>query len=176
MFFACFNTTTVDNLSRRTRIYHFAVLLPSHNPDNLGHSVDEGRSRAMQLAYPTITYPLPASHPLATSNSPPHSHPRTFAILATRPGVNPYKLPTGLQNFKSVMGTNILDWLLPLRPSPSYSRRMADAHDLEAGAANGGRSMYELGPEFAALCTSAGVDVPAGVVKAHPRQSLSSSA
>lgn len=42
---------------------------------------------------------------------------RTFAILTTEPGENPWDLGYW-RNFKSVMGNNIFEWLLPLRHSP----------------------------------------------------------
>lgn len=42
---------------------------------------------------------------------------RTFAILATRPGENPWDLGPW-RNWQSVMGTNPLDWVLPIRHSP----------------------------------------------------------
>ncbi|KAI0458451.1 DHHC palmitoyltransferase-domain-containing protein [Xylaria acuta] len=42
---------------------------------------------------------------------------RTFAILETTPGENPWDLGPR-RNWQSVMGTNLLDWLLPIRHSP----------------------------------------------------------
>lgn len=62
------------------------------------------------------------------------------------------------------MGTNPIDWFLPFHSSPNYLRREANEHDLEAGAASEGRSMYALGDDFEKLCKSANVDIPAGVL------------
>ncbi|KAJ4312137.1 Palmitoyltransferase pfa5 [Fusarium piperis] len=42
---------------------------------------------------------------------------RTFAILMTEPGENPWDLGYW-GNFKSVMGNSIFEWLLPIRHSP----------------------------------------------------------
>lgn len=42
---------------------------------------------------------------------------RTFAILETAPGANPFDLGA-FANFKQVMGQSLFDWLLPLRASP----------------------------------------------------------
>lgn len=38
---------------------------------------------------------------------------RTFAILKTEPGVNPWDLGSPLENLKVVMGNRIIDWFLP---------------------------------------------------------------
>jgi len=170
IFFTFLNTTTVDNLSRRTRTYHFAVLLSSsHRRDHAVDALSQDLDSALSPSYPTITYPLPSSHPLSNKSYSSYSHPRTFAILATQPGTNPYKLLTPWQNFQAVMGRNPIDWFLPARSSPNYSRRAVDEQDLEAGSASGGRSMYELGPQFYALCKSANVLVPAGILTDNVR-------
>lgn len=42
---------------------------------------------------------------------------RMFAILATAPGENPFDVGP-LNNFREVMGYNLIDWLFPLRASP----------------------------------------------------------
>lgn len=43
---------------------------------------------------------------------------RTFAITRTKPGENPWDLGSMFLNWKSVMGENVFDWLLPIRSSP----------------------------------------------------------
>ncbi|KAE9365298.1 zf-DHHC-domain-containing protein [Stipitochalara longipes BDJ] len=44
---------------------------------------------------------------------------RTFAILPMlEPGNNPWNLGSRLLNFRTVMGTGLLDWFLPIRRSP----------------------------------------------------------
>ncbi|TQS37360.1 hypothetical protein Golomagni_02169 [Golovinomyces magnicellulatus] len=47
-----------------------------------------------------------------------NSYYRTFAIMTTNEGENPWDLGSRLLNWKSVMGDSILDWFLPLRRSP----------------------------------------------------------
>jgi palmitoyltransferase len=42
---------------------------------------------------------------------------RTFAILQTEPGENPWHVGYR-KNFTSVMGDSVIDWLLPIRHSP----------------------------------------------------------
>ena len=69
----------------------------------------------------------PPSRGNTSASSPPQSAPhtltntqtelRTFAILETDPGANPFDLGY-FGNFKQVMGNNLFDWLIPLRPSP----------------------------------------------------------
>ncbi|POS86719.1 hypothetical protein EPUL_002462 [Erysiphe pulchra] len=43
---------------------------------------------------------------------------RTFVILKTNEGENPWDLGSRLLNWKTVMGNNILDWFLPIHRSP----------------------------------------------------------
>jgi palmitoyltransferase len=56
---------------------------------------------------------------------------RTFAILQAEPGENPWHLGY-LQNFKSVMGDSIIEWLLPIRHSPC-SRHDSMVSDYQFG-------------------------------------------
>jgi palmitoyltransferase len=42
---------------------------------------------------------------------------RTFAVVRTEKGENPFDIGV-YRNWKSVMGNNIIDWLLPLNRSP----------------------------------------------------------
>lgn len=102
------NITNIDILNK-TRQYHLAVRVPLDSP-----STSE---------YWTVTYPLPRpagltqgpdGQPLAPRDAQAR---RTFAILRTQPGENPWDLGPW-RNFKSVMGNNILEWLLPIRHSP----------------------------------------------------------
>ncbi|KAI0149585.1 DHHC palmitoyltransferase-domain-containing protein [Xylariaceae sp. FL1272] len=120
------NMTNVDLLSYKTKIYHLAVRVPR-----------ETRSDKFRV----IIYPRP--RPGTTSNKSPRegsSHTvssqtgdhqefagpatsrddlamRTFAILETRQGENPWDVGP-MRNWISVMGTTPIDWLLPIRPSP----------------------------------------------------------
>lgn len=43
---------------------------------------------------------------------------RTFAILKMKPGENPWDLGSPFLNWQTVMGTSLIDWLLPIRRSP----------------------------------------------------------
>ncbi|CAK7201370.1 Palmitoyltransferase pfa5 [Sporothrix eucalyptigena] len=65
---------------------------------------------------------------------------RTFAIVPVRKGMNVWNL--GWRgNWKSVMGTNVIDWLLPIHGSPCCEHDSTD-------------SFYPLNPEFRKYCTS----------------------
>lgn len=131
--YACFiNSTTVDNLSRRTKIYHFAVLIPpgfrrvqppTVPPSILQTSAQYQNPLAPTVSnssppepYRTITYPLSQDNNEAQSTEPI----RTFAILATPAGTNPYSLLTPVMNVRTVMGEHWYDWLLPIRHSPCW--------------------------------------------------------
>ncbi|KAL1303653.1 hypothetical protein AAFC00_007009 [Neodothiora populina] len=92
----------------------------------------------------TITYPLytapHASPSPETIRAPP---PRTFAILKTRPGMNPWKLDP-LSNFRQVMGVRIFDWFFPVRRSPCASHTAGD-------------TLYPLGQDYERLKAEAGI-------------------
>ncbi|KAK5046295.1 hypothetical protein LTR84_008438 [Exophiala bonariae] len=178
--FAFINSTTIENFTRKTKIWYLAVYMPPAVLDKYNAS---GRSDLRLISYPrpaseqfelltqngakfndsqqsivregwdtqgpsppsntydpqsTPTFP---PHPAVARNtpppsrgnassaaaSPPRSAPhtlsfqkdalRTFAILETDPGANPFDLGN-FGNFKQVMGTNFFDWIFPLRPSP----------------------------------------------------------
>ncbi|MCJ1293036.1 palmitoyltransferase pfa5 [Xylographa carneopallida] len=98
--FVLLNTTSVENLSRQTKIWTLAVHI-SRPPTTPNH-----------VPFQTITYPL-TPLPAGTPSTPS----RSFAILHSKPGENPYDLGY-YGNFKSVMGTNFFDWVVPLRYSP----------------------------------------------------------
>ncbi|KAH0544640.1 hypothetical protein FGG08_001290 [Glutinoglossum americanum] len=106
------NTTTVENLTRKTKVWQLAILNP--RPDTIGSSP----SNTPKVAYHQVTYGLPRQtpsqdnpsiqsghrsdapeNPRPTETSPPF---RTFAILKTRPGENPWDLGKS-KNFQSVM-------------------------------------------------------------------------
>lgn len=118
------NLTTVDILRQKSAVYQLAVRVPQDtlpSPD-----------------YGTIVYPLPkpGDRGGAGRDGPSSSRDRlatrTFAIVRTDIGENPWDL--GLPgNWVSVMGTNPLDWLLPVRPSPCVH----DEND---------QSFYRMGP------------------------------
>ncbi|KAI9795349.1 MAG: palmitoyltransferase pfa5 [Candelina submexicana] len=148
------NSTTVENLSRKTRVTYLAVHIP--RPDTSG----------ALLSYRTITYPLRPHVPAnelpaqpavsetsqtntnvttSTSTSPSTTPPRTFAILATAPGINPWNLGF-LTNFQEVMGYHPWDWFLPLKYSPCCNH-------------SSGESDFPLGPVVDRLRKEAGISV-----------------
>ncbi|RYO77679.1 hypothetical protein DL766_008909 [Monosporascus sp. MC13-8B] len=143
MRYVFLNMTNVDMLGARRKVHQLAVRVP-HGP----RSTD---------SFTTVTYPLPKlelgingeanrrSRPRATDNSGPGGRAngaspdprddlatRTFAILKTEPGENPWHLGYW-ENWKSVMGTNFIDWLLPIRKSPCANHE-------------NGESFYPMGP------------------------------
>lgn len=155
LFFVLINSTTVDNLSRRTKIYHFAVLIPSGfvpaqapivPPSILQTTSQYPTPLATTLSnssrpepWRKVTYPLHLSSSEAQSAEPN----RTFAILATPAGSNPYSL-SKLENLRTVMGEHWYDWLLPVRHSPCWDnghdqRRdgQSDTQDQEKAAQRG---------------------------------------
>lgn len=89
----------------------------------------------------TVSYPLhlPSDRPPL-----PAPHPRTFAILETLPGMNVWDLGSSWQNFKAVFGSELHDWLLPIKHSPCCD------HSSEV-------SQFPLGPDFEELLIEAGL-------------------
>lgn len=92
----------------------------------------------------TVTYPLY----LPTDRPPlPAPTPRTFAILETWPGMNPWDLGSPWRNFKAVMGTHAHDWILPFKHSPCCDHSSCV-------------SWYPLGPQFEAFLDEVGLVNP----------------
>jgi palmitoyltransferase len=146
------NLTTIDNIGHQRRVMHIAVLVdsPQHRqprPMSTGHLKPSHGSEDDEDPWQgTITYPLNVMHDASSETTlppPTSSPPRTFAILRTHPGMNPWNLGA-LRNLKSIMGNHWFDWFLPLRHSPCCN------HDR-------GDSMYELGPDFERLKVDAGL-------------------
>ncbi|KAI4149462.1 MAG: hypothetical protein LQ341_001306 [Variospora aurantia] len=133
--FVLLNTTTIENLSRKTKVWQLAVHIPDVPP----------RSAPPHLRTITFSPPVPsssASGPASTALPP---ELRTFAILHSRPGENPWDLGP-YRNFKSVMGDHWYDWLLPIKHSPCAR------HDwLE--------SEFEMGPVVERMKREAGIVV-----------------
>nr|POF06869.1 palmitoyltransferase pfa5 [Quercus suber] len=89
----------------------------------------------------TVTYPLN----LPTDRPPlPAPIDRTFAILQTIPGTQPWDLGSSYRNFTAVMGTGLVDWLLPIRHSPCCEHSSLISH-------------YPLGPVFEQLLRDSGL-------------------
>jgi palmitoyltransferase len=119
------NITNIDML-RKSHVHQLAIRIPRHSTPIQGCQ--------------TIIYPLSAhqpwdqhrSGPDATSSPRDETAAHTFAIVRTEPDENPWDLGTW-RNFKSVMGNNVFEWLLPIRHSPCCN------HDSMV-------SDYEVGP------------------------------
>ncbi|KAH0553440.1 hypothetical protein GP486_006489 [Trichoglossum hirsutum] len=131
------NITTIENLTRKTKVWQLAVLIP--RPEVIGSSPSD----TPKVGFLQVTYGLPgqtsreksqeiqSSRPLGTpenhnSTEEPSPPSRTFAVLRTQPGENPWDLGK-LENFKSVMGDRLWDWFLPLRHSPSRKHDHGDS-------------------------------------------------
>lgn len=120
------NKTNIDML-RKDQVHQLAVRVP--------------RGTRSTAEYVTITYPL--SHPggwptpdvrvnvdSQTSSDSAESRDqqatRTFAVLRTEPGENPWDLGY-YGNFKAVMGNTIWEWLLPIKHSPCCNHDSMDS-------------------------------------------------
>lgn len=152
------NMTNIDMLGAPSKVYQLAVVVPH----------DQRPSTSGTLPYPTVTYPLPnlelgvsgeANRPgrdtqTASSNGSGLSGQtardalavRTFAILKTEPGENPWHLSYG-RNWNEVMGNNVFDWFLPIKRSPCIHR---ESHE----------SFYPFGPVLDDVCARYGVPNP----------------
>ena len=142
--FAIVNTTTIENLSRKTIVWTLALYM---------HKLPEATP-----GFRTISY----SAGLTSEESNTHTdHPsrevRTFAILYTKPGENPFDLGP-YRNFVSVFGDYWYDWILPIRYSPCCN------HDRQEGE-------FAMGPVVQRMRREAGIEFPEEVdEKSHRRR------
>jgi len=128
--FALLNTTTIENLSRKTIVWSLAVHMP--------------RFPQTPPTFRTISY---SSDGVI----------RTFAILHTKPGENPFDLGS-YENFKTVMGDHWYDWLFPFTHSPCAN------HDREGG-------QFAMGPVVQRMRRDAGIALQEGSSeKGHRRR------
>lgn len=141
--FAIQNTTTIENLSRKTIVWTFALYMPRYPEKTPG--------------YRTISYSAGATSegPNAHTDHPSHEV-RTFAILYTKPGENPFDLGP-YKNFMSVMGDHWYDWLLPIRYSPCCD------HDRQEG-------QFAMGPVVQRMRREAGIELPEEVDDEKPQR------
>lgn len=104
----------------------------------------------------TITYPLytPSDRPPS-----PAPEPRTFAILRTPPGLNPWNLGA-YYNLQSVFGLRPHDWVLPIKLSPCTNH-------------NTSISFYAMGWEFEQLLHDARLVQPPEFIKKARRRGSS---
>ena len=129
--FAFQNTTTIENLSRKTIVWTLALYMPRYPEKTPGYrTISYSAGRASEV-------------PDAHTN---HTSARTFAILYTKPGENPFDLGP-YKNFMSVMGDHWYDWLLPLRYSPCCD------HDRQEGE-------FAFGPVVQRMRREAGIEFP----------------
>jgi palmitoyltransferase len=134
------NLSTIENLSKNTKVWQLAVFIPNHQPQS---GIMDASGVVSGLEYPTITYPLPVMSEKSPQNSArstdtdtnsignPHSTRdskavRTFALLRMDPGQNPWDLGAA-GNWKTVMGNNIFDWLLPIKRSPCCNHESTES-------------------------------------------------
>ncbi len=136
--FVVLNSTTIENLSRRNKVWQLAIHIP--------RPVDS----ATTVGLPTIIYPLTN----ATLSSVPASPRKVFAIIRTKPGENPWDLGP-LENTRSVMGRHWYDWVLPLKHSPCSKHEQGD-------------SQFALGPVVDRMRIEAGITSPQEVTLAIP--------
>lgn len=138
--FLVLNSSTIENLSRRTKVWQLAV----HIPRPLGS--------AAATRLPTIAYPL------VSPNSPPEQSPqgKVFAILRSKPGENPWDRGP-LENIKSVMGKRWYDWILPIKHSPCRNHERED-------------SQFALGPVVDRMRAEAGLIHPQEPVSADAKR------
>ncbi|KAK3943969.1 putative palmitoyltransferase [Diplogelasinospora grovesii] len=149
MRYVLINLTNIDDLQAKFMVYQLAIRVPRDTPPGEKYGI--------------ITYPLPkpesrkyesgndsGTH-LSGSTSEGNElvsardalATRTFAIVKTEMGENPWHL--GLYgNWKSVMGSNVFDWLLPIRQSPCVTYENNE-------------SFYEMGPLCRELRTRYGL-------------------
>ena len=141
---ALINCTTIENLTRKTAIWHLAVRLPEAYqplPDGsarVGNGPTNFRTVTYPLLHPTPSRSVPA--PTTFVSRSPNDvaseviapAPRTFIILQSRPGDNPFDLGP-LENIKQIMGKHWWDFLLPLKYSPCCNHESQE-------------SAYALGP------------------------------
>lgn len=132
------NTTTVDSLTRANRVYHFAIHMPEVTP-----------APEATPPFSTITYPLLDP---STQVQPRQQRPRTFAILPSPQGSNPYLLSSAISNWKAVLGDNWYDWLLPFKYSPCC-RYASNSHRTDSTPS----FMYEMGPVLEKMKREAGL-------------------
>jgi len=137
------NVTTIENLDKANRVYHLAVHVKT--PESYFHTITY-RQSGPPVTRPPLTPsdevagPSPANTSLTRPES---SSGRSFAILRTNPGDNPWDIGP-LANLKSILGDNWYDWLLPFKYSPMCR------HDY-------GDSEFQFGPAVEELKAAAGI-------------------
>ena len=142
--FAIVNTTTIENLSRKTIVWTLALYMPKLPEATPG--------------FRTISYSAgPTSEGSNAHTGHPSREVRTFAILYTKPGENPFDLGP-YRNFVSVFGDYWYDWILPIRYSPCCN------HDRQEGE-------FAMGPVIQRMRREVGIEFPEEMdEKSHRRR------
>lgn len=145
---ACYNLTTIENLSRRSAVWTLAIRVPDHLVSKLNSE------SGWAPTFATISYPLQPTPPatdLQNRDTPRH----VFAILQTQPGENPFDLGSWLKNLQQVLGYSLWEWLLPIKQSPC-----ANHSSLE--------SAFALGPVVSRIKREAGLEPAEGASSESP--------
>ncbi|KKZ63713.1 hypothetical protein EMCG_02020 [[Emmonsia] crescens] len=141
---ACINSSTIENLDRRSKVWTLAILIPSSIKFNR-----DGSEPGAAPSFPIVSFssPFGICSPLQNTSDIGSSDllRRDFAILHTKPGENPWDLGSPLANFKEVMGYSFLDWFSPLKNSPCTDH-------------NSQESAFRLGPVVQRLRREAGLE------------------
>lgn len=140
---ASLNVTTIENLSRNSRVWTLAVRVPEHLLERLWVADSPWAPTFRMVSYPPETSGTPPQ-PQTLDRSTTERY--VFAILSTQPGENPFDLGNW-KNLQQVMGYSILDWLLPLKPSPCTDHSSQE-------------SAFALGPVVTRLKEEAGLLSP----------------
>jgi palmitoyltransferase len=107
------------------------VQLPDDVLERLNSAGAQVLSSGFPIAKPAQSLEIPLDE--TEESRQPHSSRdqlanRTFAILRMEQGNNPWDLGSRLLNFQSVMGTNIFDYLLPIKRSPCCNHENQESH------------------------------------------------
>lgn len=128
------NLTSVELQSHRSRIWFFSILVPPHS--RILREVNASTTTPYRIvSYRSEPengiYIDPARCP--NYSQPEYHNSRTFAIVQTKAGENPFDIGSAMENFKDVMGKNLFDWMLPITRPPNLDHSSPI-------------SMYPLGP------------------------------
>ncbi|KAK8877089.1 palmitoyltransferase PFA5 [Apiospora arundinis] len=145
------NMTNVDLLGNRTKVYQLAVRIPRGSPGTDSYHVinyplprpDTSYSATQQANGTGITNRV-NSPSLGREARDELAH-RTFAILRTEASENPWDLGYW-ENWKEVMGTNIIDWLFPIRRSPCVKHELNESFYRMGNIVNVVRERHGLTP------------------------------
>ena len=141
--FAILNSTTIENLSRKNVVWTLAVYMPKPPEGSPG--------------FRTISVAAPPISPTSRSNTTESTDTiRTFAILHTKPGENPFDLGP-FQNFKSVMGNCWHEWILPLAYSPCCDHNRIEGQ-------------FAMGPVVQRMRKEAGILAPVETRNVHRKR------